>query len=1039
MCKILVVLVVLFFSWMQFLSAGEKSIVVNPKEIKFSQNVNKSKHTGYAKMEIDKDFVSFFGGMNCYAWWSGPLPQVIDSSEYDYIAIKYKYTGVDIGNFIVFISDGEKGYDYPLLRSDLIADGQWHWGIFKIEKKFKIKNFQVTLVSRTESNISVGKIIFSTGYPTLSVSDYIDVKYVETLNRSFNSIPFEHVKDANFTQFTRVQDWFKTQFVECNNIPFSLPATASLLPIEGQGGHIHLPLDKNTKEIFLLLAVDLPEKIAVPNRGFRSDMKIDEVERFIVEIKYSDGSSDMLFPFTIPGRVNAISEGLGVYALNVLESKVPKELILYNKMSTGKIGIVAATSASEIKFKDPEITYRLPNEDKKNTFQETGKPEINITGNVLSISNGLISGQFDLSNCFSPKSLTVAGAAPEKFAISSGAIFKCMIEEIVIESKDWKFKDAVKDGEASARVKYIWEKDGNSLEGCLYIEIKTDGQLLLNFEIQNTGNTVCSPKIYFPCLKEMSIGKSKDTWHFITSDTVFIGKEPFAFFERALPFHSLQIDGIFNPNAGWGVSFSTHDTEGAYRWYGMKHDNNGFDYELSYVGWTLQPNEKRKYPEFSLRPVNGGWREQFDIYKKWVRINLKPIVETPEKFRRSFGMQLESTRQEWYDNKKLLWPRIIESFHNRFYGIYPDIFHIYKWHEYGLKPEGNSFQWGLYDSSDFSLLKKTAQQMRDKGVMVSLYMDIYLASIDYKDNEINKKFEKWAIRDKNNKFDGWTGSKSAYQCYFTPWTDYIVKEYMKVVRESSPDIVYYDEAGTGHEFRFCYSQEHGHPVPMPVLYGELMALKKMREELPDNISGYMEFEGLDVHSKYVQGALQRTYSKHMGEEFIVPHYLDLLRFAIPAMKRFHWTTSPGQFRWKDGNWGGFNKIWFFNADGFMQGAHIYADEDSRRFVSKGLGILQKYSDVFASDDVEPLIPSAVPGIFINQFKNDKGTTIWTVYNSNYRTIRGQIFKVKHVPESIYTDVWNWKDVSIEIKDGIAGLNFEIGPRETGCIVRKIQD
>ena len=76
------------------------------------------------------------------------------------------------------------------------------------------------------------------------------------------------------------------------------------------------------------------------------------------------------------------------------------------------------------------------------------------------------------------------------------------------------------------------------------------------------------------------------------------------------------------------------------------------------------------------------------------------------------------------------------------------------------------------------------------------------------------------------------------------------------------------------------------------------------------------------------------------------------------------------------------------------------------------------------------------GIMANKFPG-KGSTLWTIYNQRYTTVRGEIMKVKHVKGATYFDVWNNKPLQTRISGDYAFISLELHPQAIGCIVQQI--
>ncbi|HOJ23133.1 MAG TPA: hypothetical protein PLY56_16520, partial [Armatimonadota bacterium] len=63
-------------------------------------------------------------------------------------------------------------------------------------------------------------------------------------------------------------------------------------------------------------------------------------------------------------------------------------------------------------------------------------------------------------------------------------------------------------------------------------------------------------------------------------------------------------------------------------------------------------------------------------------------------------------------------------------------------------------------------------------------------------------------------------------------------------------------------------------------------------------------------------------------------------------------------------------------------------------------------------------------------------TVWTLLNTNHRTLRGHLMTVPHRPGARYYDAWNQRPITANVRGDVAELVFDIGPREVGCIVQQ---
>ena len=74
----------------------------------------------------------------------------------------------------------------------------------------------------------------------------------------------------------------------------------------------------------------------------------------------------------------------------------------------------------------------------------------------------------------------------------------------------------------------------------------------------------------------------------------------------------------------------------------------------------------------------------------------------------------------------------------------------------------------------------------------------------------------------------------------------------------------------------------------------------------------------------------------------------------------------------------------------------------------------------------------IPGTFVNRFRTDE-KVVWTVFNANYRTVKGRLLEIAGKPGDRYVDLWNGAPITTTITGGTTSLVVEIGPREVACI------
>jgi len=96
-----------------------------------------------------------------------------------------------------------------------------------------------------------------------------------------------------------------------------------------------------------------------------------------------------------------------------------------------------------------------------------------------------------------------------------------------------------------------------------------------------------------------------------------------------------------------------------------------------------------------------------------------------------------------------------------------------------------------------------------------------------------------------------------------------------------------------------------------------------------------------------------------------------------------------------------------------------------------------HREAFASHNVRPLVPTEVPGVFANLFMGPR-ENVWTLYNANGRSVRQPVLRVKHAAGATYEDAWNGTKLTPQVKDGVAAIAVELGPKAVGCVVQKLR-
>ena len=272
-------------------------------------------------------------------------------------------------------------------------------------------------------------------------------------------------------------------------------------------------------------------------------------------------------------------------------------------------------------------------------------------------------------------------------------------------------------------------------------------------------------------------------------------------------------------------------------------------------------------------------------------------------------------------------------------------------------------------------------------------------------------------------------------CPYVPdWREYLTSAYRRVAGEVKPSGMYLDELGKCMVHRTCHATDHGHPSPMGMSPGERLLIRQIREAVPPEIATYCEYIPADVASQFIDGGFGHVslHGWQEGYDEVAPHYVNLQRFAFPDFKTFELIYYVPM---ANGNWF-LLKYPFFNGDGYyLTGACLSSDDHACDFFRNVFRVQHAHADAFTSTDVEPLVRTEVPNLFANRFSTP-AKTVWTLFNANHRTVRGNLMTVPHRDGARYHDAWNDRPVAAHISDGMARLSLDIGPRTVGCVVQE---
>ena len=817
-------------------------------------------------------------------------------------------------------------------------------------------------------------------------------------------------------------DIFSHPLVSVRDIPFVIP-NVNDVPETGLADQspLAVALSHATGELFLLVWSKIPPYDGDLGPSRVPIAPIDQGERFTIKLTYGDDTAEEAIPFDVGQNRYGLDNGIALYVLHPDAGRVLKRLAFQDRTYKSSFALVALTCnldepiLPEAALGGPDAWY--PAVDR--SALSTSKGEISVTDGRAVLSDGSVGVALDIKDGLTWESL--GRPAGKQLVLDGSGLFAVRPADAWVGSDRWKTADAKALQHGVSVVLEYQEKNAN-LKGVLKLTLAGGGQIRAELTLTNQGTEPFLGRVKFPILEGIRLGSVEDTWCFIPSHgAAMIHRDEVNVYGSHGEEHPLQVDSFFNPKAWFTLTVLSKDLEGQFHWYDVGKDEQGGWYRVEYLEKSLQPGDAWRLPECTIAVTAGDWRESFRLYREWVATWCKPKPAATDWYRRSFvqGFWYQYTNRDFAADAQ----QVRDVFG------YCDGLNAYNWNS-RVHPEMGGFTFGEYDRTvlwpGFGGEEELKASVREAGVPVSFYTNGILIHDKALHNGVSTKKEEWigvgaAVHD---------GLPSYRPClYVEEWLDYMVACERWLTHEIGAKIIYLDEFGYGA--RICYTKTHGHASPEPSCYGERELTRRIRAAVPDDVAIRSENLPEDIRfqwqDSYYTGALTRS----RPSEFVP---VDLVRFAFPDSKAFNLMYG---YSLKDGNWE-LLKFVLFNGSSYGMSRSYdpksYFEERSTLVLRRLFRVLHENADAFTSHDVEPLIPTGIPGVFVNRFRGEE-KTIWTVYNANYRTARGKLIEVAPKRGARYVDVWNDSPVEAVGEYAVTSLMVEIGPRDVACILQ----
>ena len=847
-----------------------------------------------------------------------------------------------------------------------------------------------------------------------------------------------------------ISDWrpHAGKVIQAFGVPFQLGeslVSAARTHLEAKES-TEIKVSPAAQTVYVLMAVHLPRK-EPGRRGKPYAMsQTSEPQRLLCELAIEDGSREWALPLDVCRGQYHWTHGVSVYVLDSSQGKKITGIKLHDKLSTGALGVLAATASPEEVVQKPKPQF--PHYEKKPWKgplpAALPKPKQTRKDATIQSTDAIMSVACDFSK--GPPVWTSLGIVP----IKADNVLKnpSPMWDVQVKGQGtakWQHESARLHGKGFEIVSRLKPSADRHLRATLNAEWAEAGNLTVDLKITNMGKVAERMEtLKAPMLANIMFDSLQDTWYWCPAVGGVINNVPFDFRRAFGVWHPLQAEGFFSPSLGWGLGLMTRDTKGVFRYFIFKKGTDGGAYAQEYLPCTLEPGKTKQTVPLAISAMPGDWKAQFNWYKHWLSTWWRRASPPKPWFRRAFSF-VNYAPWQWraapgvkIDRREDL-PFWVERYTKMIGSV--DIFYMYGWaveKVYRDSHDGVYYYSGMGGQERF---RRGIAAVQKRGTLMGLYLNGYLAHT--KAAEIYpplRDMRKWQIHRADGTPDenDWGDPRrlTAYMCPSQKgWRNYLAHlVYERIQRDLGVNVLYIDQYGKGG--KRCYRKDHGHDAGASCLPFEQALLKELCGTLQDRVATFTEYTPADVTMQYVDGAYGHVAvygSEDIGLP-LLPHRIDLPRFVFPAFKSIDLISRA----LKNGSYD-YQKVFLFNGDVVYTAGYLLeqSDAEGRAWLRNVIRVLKKYDDAFASDRVEPLVDTLIPGVYANRFEG-KGRTVWTFYNANPHSVDAKILSLTAKPGVTYYDPYYSRPVKPIVQGDRHLVGSLVWPQDIGCLVREEQ-
>ncbi len=967
----------------------------------------------------------------CGMKWSWDLAEPVDLAGRRYVSIRYRARGASPASdywLCVFGKPAAKddpGYTAAVSSSEIIADGRWHVvnaDLRGVAARYPaMTGMAVQLqASAPGASLEITDLRLTNALRPSRLADVVDWSPGSDLAAGFRPVPLGDAarsESASWRRHLHLADWFQGETITACGVPFVRTAKEPELaatPLAAKG-ELRLPAAGRASEVYLLLLAALvgDEEPAFGEGRLRA---IRDVDRFRVRLEYADGTADECLPMNVLTREFGVVEGTQVLVAAADAAKDLRAVVACDRCKQGAFAVVGATLRADPGRRFPEA-------------MEDSRPLMRVACKVDK-----------------PAWETDAAHPPVLLKVDGRAIAPPDLERL-------PQKNAAVGGPAAM----TWHSV-RGVEGLLLgVDLKPAGNdsFRIAATVRNDG-----PKERTVVLVAPSVGpyrlsdKPEDAYYLVPRCGSVLDNRPISFRERYSGQFPVQFLDTFCPAEGRGLTLRTEDTACLRKDYLLEKQDGAFTLGVEYPDIVLKPGESFTTAPAVVAGTDGDWRRGLEAYRAWVRTWHKPLSPRKPWFREVFNFRqrflwgldplvgqasqpaiVEQASQSAgeRERRKVQLHRAVDEARREFGGI--DYLHLFDWgYVHGVgRIYGRTGDLDPYETipGGREALRNAIAGVQAQGVPVGLYIEGYL--LEERGRLGGQHGRAWQLVGHDGKGMYWPQCSEMFICPgVAAWREVQASTYAAKVCELGVDGMYIDEFGFANSGKDCWSREHGHPAPSYPVVTERDCTRTIRSAIDaarPNVAVYTEETPVDVTTQYQDGSFSYAMRHAQLAQARVP--LNVARFALPDFKTIQilYCDKP------TGSWATGVRWVFFNGEAiWLEGPGAeWFEPETREEIRRCYAILREHRDAFTSLEPEPLVPTELGGVWAHRFPSP-GKTVYTLYNTRHRTVRGPVLRLAHRDGASYYDAWHNRPAAVT-RDGPDDLvHLEVGPHGAGCLV-----